>query len=214
MTESKQDPSPPTSGIDAVLPTLRLLGPAGFILVFNLNLRGYESFHSEYPKAWQQEYEERNYGWGDPVLLWAMATTGDARWSAIRWPDLKGVMEASRRFGINFGAVFSRRGAAGETRKTVLSLARSDREFTDEEMMLLSRLMDGLVEEVGLDRNLSAKEIDALRHLRDGLTYKETAEALGIAVSTVKFRLSMARRKLGASSNSNALYVALQRNLI
>lgn len=217
MAGTPADDSPPKTGIaalDSVLPTLRLLGPQGFILVFNLHLRGPEFFHSEYPKAWQREYESRNYGWTDPVLLWAMAHTGETRWSAMNMPDFKGVMPAAKRFDIHYGAVFTRGGVMGDTKKTVLSLARGDREFSDEEMVLISGLMDRLVQDATLDRSLNIQELDTLRHFRDGLSYKQIAEALGIAVSTVKFRLSTARKKLGASSNTNALYVALQRNLL
>lgn len=200
--------------LDSFLPTFRMLGPQGFILVFNLHLRGPESFHSEYPLAWQREYEDRNYGWYDPVLYWAMMNTGNTRWSAIRWPDPRGVMAAAKRFDINYGAIFSRGGVTGDVKKTILSLARADREFTKEEMSLIASMMDRLVQEASLDRTLTIQEVQTLRHLRDGLSHKEIGLALGIAVSTVKLRLSTARKKLGATSNTNALYVAFQRNLI
>jgi LuxR family transcriptional regulator len=196
--------------LDSILPTLRVLGPQGFILVSNMGLRGPEFFHSEYPKEWQREYEARNYTWGDPILIWSMMWTGDRRWSEIRSPDPRGVMEAAKHFGITFGAIFSR----GGVKKTVLSLARADREFTNEEMTLISGLMDRLVAEAALDRSLTIQELDTLRHLRDGLSHKEIAVALGIGHSTVKLRLSNARAKLGAVSNVHALAVALQRNLL
>jgi LuxR family transcriptional regulator len=196
--------------LDSILPTLRMLGPQGFILVSNMGLRGPEFFHSEYPKEWQREYEAKNYTWGDPILIWSMMFTGDRRWSEINAPDPRGVLEAAKRFGITFGAIFSR----GGVKKTVLSLSRADREFTDEEMTLISGLMDRLVMEAAVDRSLTIQEVNTLRHLRDGLSHKEIAVVLGIGHSTVKLRLSNARQKLGAVSNVHALAVALQRNLL
>lgn len=196
--------------LDSHLPMLRMLAPQGFIFVSNLHLRGPEFFHSEYPREWQREYEGKNYPWTDPVLIWSMMWTGNKRWSEIKSPDPRGVREAASRFDLNYGAIFSR----GGLKKTVLSLARADREFTDEEMTLIAGLLDRLVAEVASDQGLTIQELDTLRHLRDGLSHKEIASALGIAVSTVKLRLSTARGKLGANSNVHALALALQRNLL
>ena len=213
MTQMSGSEPPPQTGLavlDSILPTLRLLGPQGFILVSNMGMRGPEFFHSEYPREWQRLYETRNYTWGDPILIWSMMFTGDKRWSEIKTPDPRGVLEAAKAFGINFGAILSR----GGIKKTVLSLAREDREFTDEEMALIAGMMDRLVTEAAIDRSLTIQEVDTLRRLRDGLSHKEIASVLNIGVSTVKLRLSTARQKLGAASNVHALALALQRNLL
>lgn len=197
--------------LDAALPTLRLLGTHGFIFVHNLGMRGPEFFHSEYPKAWQHEYETRNYTWADPVLLWSMLWTGDRRWSEIRSPDPMGVMAAARRFDLNFGAILCRWTGP---RKSVMSLARADREFTDEEMVLLGATIDHLVHEARLDGSLTRVEVETLRCLREGLSHKEIADTLGISVSTVKLRIEKSRQKLGARSNTQALAIAISRNLV
>lgn len=207
-------PKPATTGIpsvDAVLPTLRVLGPKGFILAFNMSLRGPQYFHSEYPKAWQHEYESKNYTWADPVLFWAVMFAGDRRWSEITNLDPLGVMTAARRFGLTYGAVFSR--WVG-TKKSVMTLAREDREFTVEEVALLGSIFDRLVTEVKLSSSLSQAEIDTLRCIRDGMTHKEVAEALNISPSTVKVRIEKARTKLGAASSAQALAMAIQQNLL
>lgn len=205
---------PLTTGIaslDNVLPMLRILAPPGFVFINNLGLRGPEFVHSEYPQAWQIEYERQNYMWADPVLLAGVVLNrGDRRWSDLGAADLRGVMEAAKKYGLNYGAIFCR----GTVKKSVLSLAREDREFTDEEMLLLSSMMDRLVEDVALDRSLSHLELDTLRLLRDGLPHKDIATALHVSVSAVKFRLNSARHKLGAQSNVHALALALQRNLL
>jgi LuxR family transcriptional regulator, quorum-sensing system regulator SdiA len=120
-------------------------------------------------------------------------------------------MTAARCFGLNHGAIFSRRVG---TKKSVLTLAREDREFTDEEIALLSSIFDRLVAEVKLSTSLTQPEIDVLRGLRDGLGHKETADSLNIAVSTVKVPLDRARAKLGAKSSAQTLALAIQQNLL
>ena len=183
----------------------------GFVFVNSIGMKGPEFVHSEFPKPWQIAYEKRVFMWRDPVLLWAvMGKGGDKRWSDIDGLDVMGVMEAAKEFGLKFGAIFAR----GSIKKSVLSLAREDREFTEEEMLLLSRMMDQLMVDVSLDRNLSEQELETLRLLRDGLSHKEIGTNLDISVSAVKFRLASARRKLGAQSNVHALALALQRSLV
>ena len=212
-SHSAPDQARPDTGLavlDRILPTLRMLGPKGFILVSNYGLRGPEFFHSEYPKEWQREYETNNYPIFDPVLRWSMFNITNTRWSEIDWPDPKGVLERAKRFDINYGAIFSR----GRIKKTVLSLARADREFTDEEMTLISGMFDRLVQEAAIDNALTIQEVETLRLLRDGLSHKEIAHGLGIGVSTVRLRLSQAKQKLNATSAVQACTIALNRNLI
>lgn len=189
---------------------LRVLGTQGFVFVHNLGLRGPEFVHSEYPVEWQREYEGRNYMWSDPVLIWSMMNRGDKRWSEINTSDFRSVMIAARKHQLNHGAIFCR----GAIKKSVLSLSRADREFTDEEMALLSSMVTKLVEEASLDTALAEAEIETLRRFRDGLGYKEIGLALRISPSTVKLRLANARKKLGAVSNVHALALAIQRNLL
>lgn len=207
-------PVPPSSTgiapLDNILPMLRVLAPQGFVFVHNLGLRGPEFFHSEFPVEWQREYENKNYTWADPVLLWSMQHRGDTRWSGINTLDLRGVLPAAKRFQLNYGAIFCR----GLVKKSVLSLARADREFTDEEMALLSSMVSKLVEDASLDTTLTASEIETLRRFRDGMAYKEIGLVLKLSPSTVKMRLTNARKKLRAVSNVHALAVAIQRNLL
>jgi LuxR family transcriptional regulator len=213
MATAAAPATPAKTGIaplDNIIPMLRLLAPQGFAFVFNMGLRGPEFVHSEFPVEWQREYEAKNYIWADPVLLWSMQHRGDTRWSEINTLDLRGVMPAAKKFQLKHGAIFCR----GPIKKSVLSLARADREFTDEEMALLSSTVTKLVEDATLDTTLNEPEIETLRRFRDGLAYKEIGLALKISPSTVKLRLANARKKLGAVSNVHALAIAIQRNLL
>ena len=199
--------------LDAILPVLRHLGPNGSIFLFNWGWRGPEFSHSEYPVQWQREYEAKNYTWADPVLRSAMLHVGDRRWSEVevsRGPDELGVLAAAQRHGLNYGAICSR----GAIRKSVLSVARADRELDDGEMRLLSTTFDRLVADTTIGGGLTKAELETLRLFRDGLSYKEMADILSLGTSTVKLRLEKCRLKLGGRSNVHALSLAIQRNLL
>lgn len=199
--------------LDTTLPTLRLLGTSGFIFAYNFRSLQPEYFHSEYPKAWQVQYESKSYAYFDPVLQWSLLNSGDMRWSAIKLPDLRGVMKAARDFDMKYGACFARR---RKGRKSILTLARGDREFTDEEMAYLSATFDYLMDQIEAedDVQLTPVEAETLRCLRDGMGYNEAAELLKVSVPTIKARVEKARGKLGARNATQAVARAIQRKLI
>ena len=61
---------------------------------------------------------------------------------------------------------------------------------------------------------LTARELDVLAHLADGLSNKAIAARLGISDETVKFHLSAIFGKLGASNRTDAVRLALRRGLV
>lgn len=196
---------------DSETSSLRFLGDSGFILAFNMTFRGPEYLHSEYPVEWQDIYEERNYFFVDPVLVWSVTKTGNKRWSDIKLPDIRGVMKEALSYDLRYGAAFSRK-AVGK--RSFLTISRSDREFTDDEMAFLSDKFDMMVDHVVGQTNLTEKELDALRGLRDGLSYKQIAVELSISVPTVKSRAERAKAKLGAKTTTQAVAIASTRNFI
>ena len=61
---------------------------------------------------------------------------------------------------------------------------------------------------------LTARELEVLAHLADGLSNKAIAARLGISDETVKFHLSAIFGKLGASNRTDAVRHALRKGLI
>ncbi len=61
---------------------------------------------------------------------------------------------------------------------------------------------------------LTARELDVLRLLSDGKANKQIASDLGVTESTVKLHTNNLFQKLGVSSRTEAMKVALQRGLI
>lgn len=194
--------------LDEELDHLQALGPSGYVMAFNYSVHGPEYMRSGYPEKWQAEYEEKNYHMGDPVLMWALTNSGVRRWSDVKVPDIRGVMKRARTFGLKYGVAFS---AKKGRKRSFLTVARADRELTDAEIAGLSVKFEVWCQLATNRAALTERELDVLRHLRDGMSQREIAEALGIVEATVKKRALSATAKLGAANRIQAVAMTLQR---
>ena len=70
-----------------------------------------------------------------------------------------------------------------------------------------------LAEHLG-DENLTARELDVLRLIRDGHRNKQIADQLGIAETTVNFHIKNLTDKLGANDRTHAVTIAIRRGLL
>src|SRR3984957_4434553 len=70
-----------------------------------------------------------------------------------------------------------------------------------------------LAEHLG-DDDLTSRELDVLRLIRDGYRNKQIAEQLTIAASTVNFHIKNLVNKLGANDRTHAVTIALRRGLL
>lgn len=183
--------------------------PSGFVLAFNLTFRGPEHLHSEYPDEWRQIYEDRNYFFTDPALVWMINSSGNRRWSEIRLPDIRGVMTEAKKFNLNYGVSISRKVA---NKRSFLTMSHPEREFTDTEIEVVAAKFEGWVEMVVGRSSLTAGELDVLRCLKDGLGQSEIAAALGLSESAIKQRCNKACSKLDAKTRAQAVAIAVGRN--
>ncbi len=62
--------------------------------------------------------------------------------------------------------------------------------------------------------HLTAREIEVLRHARNGLTDEAVARQTGISVRTVRFHFENARKRLGAKTRAEALLLAANHHLL
>jgi DNA-binding NarL/FixJ family response regulator len=70
-----------------------------------------------------------------------------------------------------------------------------------------------LAEHLG-EEPLTARELDVLRLIRDGHRYKQIADKLGIAETTVSFHIQNLVQKLGANDKTHAVTIAIRRGLL
>lgn len=184
-------------------------GPSGFVLAFNVTFRGPEHLHSTYPKDWQTIYQNRNYFFLDPINFWTFTNSGQKRWSEIKIPDMRGILPEASKFGLSYGAIFSRK---RQDKKSLLSVARADRELTDTEIEVIGAKFDSWVDMVVGGPSLTDGELEVLRYLKDGLGQAEIADCLGLSESAVKQRCIRACAKLDAKTRTQAVAIAVARN--
>lgn len=77
--------------------------------------------------------------------------------------------------------------------RTIGSVARSEREFSDEELVRVELLITDLHRQVMLPRPLSTAQAEALRFIAKGYRYADAADALQISQSALKARITAAR---------------------
>ncbi len=70
-----------------------------------------------------------------------------------------------------------------------------------------------LAEHLG-DDNLTVRELDVLRLIRDGYRNKQIADQLAIAETTVNFHIKNLVDKLGANDRTHAVTIAVRRGLL
>jgi DNA-binding NarL/FixJ family response regulator len=70
-----------------------------------------------------------------------------------------------------------------------------------------------LAEHLG-DEDLTTRELDVLRLIRDGYRNKQIADQLAIAETTVNFHIKNLVDKLGANDRTHAVTIALRRGLL
>lgn len=190
------------------------LAPEGFYI----GLRVGFSFPSEelnrLPDPWVAEYTTHGLVVHDPVMKWVYANEGATRWSDIDISDPMNVFGRARKMGLSYGVAVSLLDSESGGKRSYGNFFRSDREFEDREISLLLDLMHELHDDSGQQLALTEAEIEALRLQAQGLRLKQIAAELDISMSAVKARLANAKRKLGASTPSQAASLARSRGVL
>lgn len=191
------------------------IAPSGYFMGFGLQyFNKPRMIVNRYPDDWAAKYQNESYYFKDPIAMWCMTRTGKTRWSEIRFPDPFGVMKAAKKCGLSYGATFASK-AGGSI--SFLSISRPDREFTEVEMSTMSGKFEvwaNLFAASGINLDISEKELDAYRCIRDGMSYPEAAAALDISQSAVKLRLAGVQKKLRCKNITTTLVKLVQDGLI
>jgi len=84
----------------------------------------------------------------------------------------------------------------------------------DADAMLVAPVHDSPLEDDAYEEPLTAREIQVLELLAEGLPNKAIASRLGISDQTVKFHVASLSGKLGAANRTDAVRRAVRRGLI
>lgn len=172
---------------DLRIQTLLLLAPKGVTLAHELSYSGPKYVYSSYPQDWQDRYARLSFLLQDPVVLWVQKcnSNASARWSEVPTYGLKKVFREAKERELNYGLVSV---AIQGRKKSFMTLARQDREFTDEEISTVDNIFREFFDEAVGKSLLPEGEVELLDLLSTSLTQKEIAEKLGISVRGVEYR--------------------------
>ncbi|MFM7334948.1 MAG: autoinducer binding domain-containing protein [Tabrizicola sp.] len=194
-----------------LLEELNGLAPMGYTVGLHIRFATPLVYKSSYPAAWVDHYNSHSYYLRDPLVFWGVGVVGTTRWSSIPLPDPFGVMKKAADHGLHYGAVSS---YGPITSRSIVGIARSDREFEDSELDSLRELTVQLHIEAKPPSGLSAAQIEALQCVANGDRHSAAAKKLGITESAFKARLTSARIRLEARTTSEAIRKAREYRLL
>lgn len=179
---------------------------------------------NNYPKPWQQVYQQKNYLQVDPTVHHGLSSQLPIVWSDQVFAKTPELMEDARSFGLEYGWAQSSRQANGTV--GMLTLARSSEMLGPSELaryryqlLWLTQVSHhGLASRICAEKfdmpELSLRELEMLKWTADGKTAEEIALILGITTRTVNFHISQAMRKLDVVNKTAATVKAALLGLI
>jgi LuxR family transcriptional regulator len=117
------------NSVSRALGRLHEVSPAGYALGFHIRMMTPTYVFQTYPKAWLDYYSSNGLIMVDPMVAWGFTNEGTERWSNLT--DDSGVMKLAAEYGMKYGVVVAM--VTGNSR-SLGGLARSDRDFTQEEI--------------------------------------------------------------------------------
>ena len=188
--------------LDSLFEDLGNLAPRGFSAGLHIRYASPLVYVKTYDDDWLKVYDDNAYMLRDPLVFWGLGVKGATRWSAIKLPDPFDIMGKAREYGLVYGAVIS---WGPITSRSIIGIARGDREFTDSEIEEAVEIVQNLHEAAEPPTELTDAQVEALRYLSEGYRHAAAAADIGISESALKARLKSARIRLGARTTAEAL---------
>jgi LuxR family transcriptional regulator len=200
-----------STGLDHILQMLDRECPAGYFAGLHIRFAGPLMQFSTYNQLWLDHYTENGYALRDPMVAWGFAREGATRWSDIDLPDPFNIFDQANEHGLKFGLVVSH---GPLNSRSITGCARTDREFNDQEMERIERLVRTLHEVTDPPESLTDAQKEALQLIADGYRHTAAAAKLGISESALKARLISARNRLLARTTAEAIQRAKDYKLL
>lgn len=123
--------SPTDTRIIAILNDLEATAGSGYALALHIRFTSPAILMQTYSKAWTDYYSQNGLVMSDPTVAWGFDNLGTRRWSDLAELDTAGVMAMAADHGLVFGATSA---VERDGSRSIGSLARADREFTEAEI--------------------------------------------------------------------------------
>lgn len=199
------------TGLEFELHKLSALSPAGYFVGLHIRFAAPLISFQSYDQGWLDHYTQQAYALRDPTIAWGFSKTGACRWSDFGIPDIFGILEQARSYGLVYGLTVSCGPIAS---RTIASFSRADREYEASEMQLIETVVQRLHDITEPPESLTQSQIEALNCLANGMRHAAAAAKLGISESAFKARLNSVRLKLLARTNVEALQRAKEYKLL
>lgn len=199
------------TGLDFELRKLSDLSPAGYFVGLHIRFAAPLISFQTYDQGWLDHYTQQAYALRDPTIAWGFSATGACRWTDFGIPDVFGILEKARSFGLVYGLTVSCGPIAS---RTIASFSRADREYEDAEMVQIEAIVQRLHDITEPPESLTKSQIEALNCLAQGMRHAAAAAKLGISESAFKARLNSVRLKLLARTTVEALQRAKEYKLL
>lgn len=190
------------------------IATAGFYVALRIGFAFPVDEKNEFPTDWVEYYTRNGLMLRDPVVHWAYANAGWIRWRDLESSDSDGILGKASDFGLKYGTVISCSTGGDDAQRSYGTFARADRDLSDEEISSLGHHLENLHDAALPPSNLTLAELEALKLVKEGLRLKEIAYQLGVSEGAIKQRLSGAKRKLGAKTNTHAASLAVMYRMI
>jgi LuxR family transcriptional regulator len=185
--------------------------PAGFAAGLHIRFASPLVSVNTYDPKWAEIYTANAYALRDPMVAWGLSSEGWSRWSDIELPDPFNIWGQAADFGLTYGVVVS---CGPISSRSIVGVARSDREFTDSEIEEIEDIILSLHQLSEPPSELTPAQVEALRCIADGDRHAAAAAKLGISESALKARLISARTRLMARTTSEAIQRAKEYRLL
>ena len=124
------------SQVAELLDRIGAMTPAGNALGLHVRFAAPTYLFRTYSPEWSDHYSAQGLVMRDPTVAWGMTETGTTRWSDLHALDTAGVLKEAASFGLAYGLTVS---VLDGGSRSVGGFARSDREFSDDEIGALWR---------------------------------------------------------------------------
>ena len=131
----------PARRIGELVELLYLAGTAGFAVGLHLTFTTPRYMFQTYPAAWRNHYAREGLLLIDPTVHWGLANTGWTRWSALPVPPQRDILSEATAHGMPYGITVA---TLARGSRSIASLSRADREYSDAEADGVRGLMDEL----------------------------------------------------------------------
>ena len=197
--------------LEQLFGALAAVAPEGYSAGLHIRFTAPLVYRTTYTESWTTHYKENVFALRDPAVFWGLGTKGQTRWSEIRLPDPFNIFGQAKAYGLRFGVVISH---GPITSRSIVGLARADREFTDREIDEAAKIVFALHDAAEPPTELTYAQSEALRLLSEGDRHAAAASKLGISESALKARLKSARIRLGARTTAEAVRKAREYHFI